>query len=145
MDNTLRGKPEITDGDINTADAFVPADEWDGFPVNTFDDLGNPPPRNEPPTVTVTPGGGCGNNRSGTLNLLVADPDNDATGLTLSASSSNPALLPAGNVTFAGAGENRTVTVTVTVTATVLPDVTGTAVLTITVSDGEATGPPRPS
>jgi VCBS repeat-containing protein len=90
---------------------------------------------NDPPTVTVAAGGSCGtNDRSGTLNLLLADVDNAAASLTLSAASSNPALVPAANVAFAGGGASRTMT------ATTVSGKTGTAVLTVTVSDGQATG-----
>ncbi len=86
------------------------------------------------PTVTVTAGGTCGtDDRSGTINLTVGDVDSAATSLALSAASSNPTLLPAGNIAFAGGGATRTVTVR-TVSGR-----TGTAVVTITVSDGQAT------
>ncbi len=40
MDNTLRRKPTICDGDRDPSDAFNPAAEWDGFANNTFGDLG---------------------------------------------------------------------------------------------------------
>lgn len=49
-DNTLRRKTTILNGDPNGADPFNPATEWDGFPVDTFGDLGThngpvvPPP-----------------------------------------------------------------------------------------------------
>jgi VCBS repeat-containing protein len=90
---------------------------------------------NDAPTVTVAAGGSCGtNDRSGALNLLLADVDNAAASLTLSATSSNPALVPAANVAFAGSGASRTMT------ATTVSGKTGTAVLTVTVSDGQATG-----
>ena len=90
---------------------------------------------NDAPTVTVAAGGACGSNdRSGTLNLAVADVDNAAAGLTLSGVSSNPALVPNANLSFGGAGANRTLT------ATALSGRTGSATLTITVSDGTATG-----
>jgi VCBS repeat-containing protein len=89
---------------------------------------------NDAPTVTVAAGGTCGtNDRSGTINLTVGDVDSAATALTLSATSSNPALLPAGNIAFAGSGAARTVT------ANTVAGRTGTAVVTITVSDGQAT------
>ncbi len=38
--HTLRRKPTITAGDANGADAFDPAIEWNGYPVDDFDDLG---------------------------------------------------------------------------------------------------------
>jgi hypothetical protein len=40
QDATLRRKCSVGTGDTNTADAFDPADEWDGFPVDTLGDLG---------------------------------------------------------------------------------------------------------
>ena len=39
-DNTLRRKPTVLAGDTNTADAFDPAAEWDGFANDTSDGLG---------------------------------------------------------------------------------------------------------
>ena len=60
---------------------------------------------NDAPTVTVAARGTCGtDDRSGTINLTVGDVESAATALTLSAASSNPALVPSGNVVFAGSG-----------------------------------------
>ncbi len=39
-DNTLRRMATVCAGDTNTADAFDPATEWDGYATNTFDGLG---------------------------------------------------------------------------------------------------------
>lgn len=39
-DHTLRRKTTVTAGDTNPFDAFDPATEWDGYPVDTFDGLG---------------------------------------------------------------------------------------------------------
>jgi VCBS repeat-containing protein len=92
-------------------------------------------PVNDAPAVTVAAGGTCRtDDRSGVLNLVVSDLDNASSALTLSAASANQTLVPNANVVFAGAGANRTVTV-----ATVSGR-TGTAVVTVTVSDGQATG-----
>jgi VCBS repeat-containing protein len=89
-------------------------------------------PVNDAPTLAVAPGGTCGSNdRSGTINLTVGDVDGGT--LTLSAASSNPALVPNGNVVFGGSGSTRTMT------ATTVAGGTGTAILTVTVSDGQAT------
>ena len=89
---------------------------------------------NDAPTVTVAAGGTCGtDDRSGTINLTVGDVENAATSLALSAASSNPTLLPVGNIAFAGGGATRTITVRTE------SGRTGTAVVTITVSDGQAT------
>ncbi len=91
-------------------------------------------PVDDPPTVTVASAKSCGtDDRSGTLTLTLADIDNDAGSLTLTAASSNTTLVPTGQVTFGGSGANRTVTI-----ATVSGR-TGTAVITMTVSDGTAT------
>jgi CSLREA domain-containing protein len=92
---------------------------------------------NDAPTVTVAAGGSCGtNDRSGQINLGVADVDNSAGSLILSASSSNQALVPNtnSNLTFGGAGAARTLT------ATAVSGKTGTATITVTVSDGTAMG-----
>jgi predicted extracellular nuclease len=50
-DNTLRRKAGIVAGDTDGADAFVPADEWDGFATATFSGLGSH--NVEPPVVTA--------------------------------------------------------------------------------------------
>jgi VCBS repeat-containing protein len=90
---------------------------------------------NDAPTVAVAGGGTCGrDDHSGTINLAVADVESQATGLTLSAASSNPALVPTGNIIFAGNGAARTMTVSA------VDGRSGTAILTVTVSDGQASG-----
>jgi len=40
-DNTIRRKCEVVQGDRNGGDVFDPAPEWDGFPVDTFNGLGD--------------------------------------------------------------------------------------------------------
>jgi VCBS repeat-containing protein len=90
---------------------------------------------NDPPTVAVAAGGTCGtDDHSGTVKLTVADVDSPPAGLTLSAASSNPALVPTGNVVFAGSGAPRTMTVNA------VDGRSDTAILTVTVSDGQASG-----
>jgi Ca2+-binding RTX toxin-like protein len=85
--------------------------------------------------LAVAPGGTCGSNdRSGTINLTVGDVDGGT--LTLSAASSNTTLVPNGNVVFGGSGANRTMT------ATTVAGGTGTAILTVKVSDGQAESGP---
>jgi hypothetical protein len=71
---------------------------------------------------------------SGTINLTVADVDSPLAELTLSAASSNPALVPTGNIGFAGNGTARTMTVSA------VDGRSGTATLTVTVSDGQDSG-----
>jgi VCBS repeat-containing protein len=90
---------------------------------------------NDPPTVTVAARGTCGrDDHSGTINLTVADVDNPTTELTLSVLSSNPTLVPTGNIGFAGSDAARTMTVSA------VDGRSGTATLTVTVSDGQASG-----
>ena len=89
-------------------------------------------PINDPPAVVVAAGGVCdANDRAGTVNLVVADADTPVGNLVLSATSSNPLLVPTANVTFGGSGANRTGTVAAV-------SKTGTSVISITVSDGQA-------
>jgi VCBS repeat-containing protein len=86
-------------------------------------------PVNDPPSIAVTAGTSCGaDDRSGTLALQLADADSAPGSLTLSAQSSNPALVP--GATFAGSGLQRNVTLTAA------PGRTGSATVTVTVSDG---------
>jgi VCBS repeat-containing protein len=91
---------------------------------------------NDAPTVAVAAGGTCGtNDHSGTINLTVGDVESTATSLTLTvASTSNPALVPSGNVAFAGSGATRTMTVSA------VDGRSGTAVLMVRVSDGQDSG-----
>jgi VCBS repeat-containing protein len=97
-------------------------------------------PVNDAPTVAVAAGGSCGtNDRSGTINLTVNDPDGQTQtrSLTLSATSSRAALVPTpSNVTFGGEAAARTLT------ATSVSGRTGTAVLTVTATDGQQAGAP---
>src|SRR2546425_1035319 len=65
--------------------------------------------------------------------FAVGDAQTAAGSLILSSTSSNPALIPVANIVFGGSGANRTVTVTPAVNQT------GTATITVTVSDGSLT------
>src|SRR5258706_5164779 len=47
----------------------------------------------------------------GPFGFTVSDIETSAGSLTLSASSSDPAVVPSGNITFSGSGRNRFVTV----------------------------------
>ncbi|HYJ85157.1 MAG TPA: Calx-beta domain-containing protein, partial [Pyrinomonadaceae bacterium] len=86
-----------------------------------------------PPTVQVGYGQ-CNAVSNGTFNLILADADTPASTLTLSATSSNTAVVPNANITFGGSGANRTVTINaVPQVALAFSDVT------ITVSDGTLT------
>ena len=52
-DNTLRRRADAAP-DVNAFDPFVPADQWDGFPTNTFDGLGSHAGGTPPPPVVTT-------------------------------------------------------------------------------------------
>ncbi len=86
---------------------------------------------NAPPTVSALPDQVIYvGDRLGPLAFTVRDSDGPAERLTLTGASSNPALVPGDDVRFAGAGTQRTVTLTPTT------GMTGTTVISITVSDG---------
>jgi Ca2+-binding RTX toxin-like protein len=88
---------------------------------------------NQPPTIVVGYGQ-CGSGSTGTMNLLVNDVETPAGSLILSATSSNTAVVPLGNITFGGSGANRTVTISaITKNSVAFSDVT------ITVFDGTFT------
>ena len=56
VNSTLRRKTAVQAGDTNPADAFDPAAQWDGFPVDTVDGLGaygDALPPDDAPTVTA--------------------------------------------------------------------------------------------
>ncbi len=70
---------------------------------------------------------------TGVLAITVGDAQTAATALTLTASSSNPALVPVAGIVLGGSGAGRTVTVTPAANQS------GSATITVTVSDGSLT------
>jgi VCBS repeat-containing protein len=72
---------------------------------------------------------------TGAIPFTVGDTETPAESLTLSGSSSNPTLVPNGNIVFGGSGANRTVTITPAANQN------GTANITVTVSDGSSSTP----
>jgi large repetitive protein len=93
--------------------------------------------RNDSPTVRVAAGGTCGkDDHSGTVNLTVGDVESSAAKLTLSATLSNPdpPLVSISNVNFAGSGASRTMTVST------VDGRSGTAIVTVRVTDGQDSG-----
>jgi Ca2+-binding RTX toxin-like protein len=88
---------------------------------------------NFPPTVTVAAGGLCGGGAaSGTINLTVSDANTPLSNVTLSASSSNTAVVPNANIVFGGSGANRTVTISGVSQSSIQ-----SSIITITVNDGQ--------
>ena len=86
---------------------------------------------NSPPMISDIPDQSTAmNTATAAIPFSINDTDTPADGLTLTADSSNPTLVPANNILFGGSGSTRTVTVTPAA------DQTGTAIITVTVSDG---------
>ncbi len=69
----------------------------------------------------------------GPLNFTISDVETPATALTLSAASSNPTLIPNSSLVLSGTGTNHAIAFTPAANAF------GTAVITLSVSDGTAT------
>jgi hypothetical protein len=92
----------------------------------------DPPPTIPPPTIPVVAGSqsqsACLGYNTGRITLKVGGADQSS---TLSATSSNPRLLPTNNITFSGTGEIRTATIKTR------SGRTGTSTVTITLTEGE--------
>lgn len=89
---------------------------------------------NLPPTISGLPSDPVEitqDSSSNPIPFTIGDPDTALEQLTVTASSSNPSLLPDANISLAGSGANRTVTVTPAAFQT------GTAEVTITVNDND--------
>jgi hypothetical protein len=105
-------------------DQFIICNDLDFVPgVNTAPTVGSIPDQ------TVAEDTSTGN-----LPLTIGDAESNPANLTLSATSSNPTLVPQGNIAFGGSGSNRTVRV--------IPAANqfGTAAITVWVSDGALSG-----
>ncbi|MCI0743938.1 MAG: hypothetical protein L0Y58_00905, partial [Verrucomicrobia subdivision 3 bacterium] len=87
---------------------------------------------NGAPTITAIADPAAINEDTSTPDIpfTIGDVDTPIGSLTVTGSSSNPTLVPAANINFAGIGADRTVRVTPTTNQT------GMATITITVSDG---------
>lgn len=89
---------------------------------------------NDPPTISAIAAQTINEDTStGAISLTIGDVETAATGLVLSATSSNVALIGVPQITFGGSGAARTVSVTP------LANQSGAATITVTVSDGSAT------
>ena len=87
-------------------------------------------PANTAPTLTGPGNTKTKKNAPVTVNVTVGDVDTGAASVTLSGTSSNPALVPAANIVAGGSGEARTLTITSA------PGQTGLTTITVTASDG---------
>ena len=93
---------------------------------------------NQRPSISVVPNQAIMPGAStGPLSFTVSDAETPAEDLVVTGSSSNPVLIPDANIYLSGSGSNRTVD------ATALPNQTGTAIIALTVSDGQAAGSTR--
>ena len=89
---------------------------------------------NAAPTISEVPNQTVDENTATTaLPFVIGDDITAASSLTVSGTSSNPALVPNANIDFGSSGANRTVTLTPA------PDQTGNATITLNVSDGTFT------
>ena len=91
---------------------------------------------NDPPTITVIPNQTTSSGVAvGPLAFTVGDPETGTAALIVTGSSSNTTLVPTASITFGGVGANRTVTVAPAAGQS------GTAIITVTVSDGQLSTP----
>ena len=90
---------------------------------------------NTPPTITaIGPQSTNENTPTGPIAFTIGDAETPPSGLTLSGTSSNATLVPNANITFGGGtGANRNVVITPAAGES------GTATITVTVSDGALT------
>src|SRR5438477_13038082 len=89
------------------------------------------PMTNSPPVISDIPDQTTAeDNSTGPISFTVGDAESPASSLIVSGTSSNPGLVPNGNIVFGGSGSNRTVTL---MPAT---NQSGSATITVTVSDG---------
>ena len=110
----------VSDGSLSTPTSFQ-------LTVNVVND--------SPTITTIANQTTTSGTAVGPLSFTVGDVETAAGSLTVSGSSSNTALVPNANIKFGGSGANRTVTVTP------VAGQTGTATITVPVSDGQASTP----
>jgi len=108
----------VSDGTLSQTTTFLLSVRADGIPTNT------------PPFVSALPGQAVNEDASLTLEFVVTDGETPAANLTVLATSSNPRLVPEANIVFGGSGSNRTVTLSPA------RDASGSATVTLLVSDG---------
>src|SRR5205809_615821 len=95
-------------------------------------------PVNDPPTISsLANQSRSEERRAGNVAFSICDVESTADSLTVNGHSSNQGLVPDGNIVFGGSGPNRTVTL--------MPaaNQSGTATITITVSDPEGASASR--
>ncbi|MEM7405851.1 MAG: DUF4347 domain-containing protein [Pseudomonadota bacterium] len=128
---------ENTDNDDPTAGARtidITVTDGDGGTTAASSATINVTPVNDPPTLTAIPNQTLDIDEStGALPFTLGDPETLPPGLTLTVTSSNQTLVPAGNITISGTGANRTISVSPTA------GLDGVTTITLTLSDGVLT------
>ncbi len=119
--------------DFNGADTFTYT-MTDGFGVSKTANVNvTITPVNDAPTISdILDQSTFISKTLGPIGFTIGDLETAVNSLTLSASSSNPAVVPNANVSFGGTGADRTVTIVP------VAGQTGTSTITITVTDGNA-------
>jgi LysM repeat protein len=114
--------------------SFTPAPSNTPTPTATPSPTSTPTPlpTNSPPTISDIPNQSTSEDTPvGPLPFTIGDPETPAGSLTVSAGTSNEALVPAGNITLAGSGANRSLTILPA------PNQFGSASISITVNDAD--------
>ncbi len=107
------------------------APSGDGLPGGDYRAYFSIDSNNTPPTISdIANQSTASNTPTGAIPFTVGDAETAAAALTLSGDSSNPLLVPNGNIVFGGSGANRTVTITPA------SNQAGTTTITVTVTDG---------
>ncbi|MBF0371170.1 MAG: tandem-95 repeat protein [Magnetococcales bacterium] len=107
----------VSDGELSASESFV----------LTVGEANAPPEISDIPNQSIPE-----NTATSAISFTVSDLETAASDLTVSGSSDNTTLVPESNISFGGSGENRSVTITPA------NNQTGSATITITVSDGES-------
>ena len=105
----------VSDGALTASDTFV-LTVTAGVAPPTISDIGPQVTTEDVPT--------------GAIAFTVGDPDTALASLVVTASSDNPALVPLANITLGGVNPDRTITIAPA------PNQSGSATITVTVSDG---------
>ena len=124
----------ITPGANQSGTATITLRVNDGLASTTSSFLVTVSPVNDPPVIADIPNQVINeDNRLGPIGFTIGDLETDATNLTVSANSSNPAIVSPNSILLGGSGSNRTVTITPGLNQS------GVVTITLTVSDGALT------
>ncbi len=118
---------------VGSATILIQVTDLDGGSTNTEFEVMIFPVNDAPSVIGLTNLAINENTSTGPMPFTVDDPDSDITSVTLTVASSNPTLVPPGNLILGGSLHNRTLAVTPATNQF------GTATITVTASDGFAT------